>query len=108
MIVPLYFQFFAFPQMHATRAISGRSVPTITCIAAGAGVVIRLFGPESIGGAGDIGANFDAEVASTVLSAMRLVLRCISRVMLLDGLSDLVFKDITPYRRETYLDSWPS
>jgi hypothetical protein len=96
--------------MHATRAISGRSVPISTCIAAGAGAVIRLFGPESIGGAGDIGAKSHAEVASTGLSSVRLVLRCISRVMLLDGLlvSDLVSKDITPYRRETYLDSWPS
>ena len=71
MIVPfyLYFQFFALSQLRATRAVSGRSVPIISCVAAGAGAIIRLFGPESIGGAGDIGAKVDAEVARTGLSA---------------------------------------
>ena len=70
MIVPsyLYFQFFALPQLLATRAVSGRSVPIITFIAAGAGAIIRLFGPESMGGAGDIGAEIDAEVARSGLS----------------------------------------
>ena len=69
-IVPLYlyFQFFAFPQLLVTRAVSGRSVPIITFIAGGAGAVIRLSGPESIGGAGDIGAKIDAEVARSGLS----------------------------------------
>ena len=38
---------------------------------------------------------------------MRLVLRYISRIMLLDGLSDLVSKDIT-LGRETRSDSWPT
>ena len=65
----LYLQFFAFPQLLATRAVSGRSVPIITFMAAGAGAIIRLFGPESIGGAGDIGPKVDAEVARTGLSA---------------------------------------
>ena len=72
MIVPfyLYFQFFALPQLLATRAVSGRSMPIITFIAAGAGAIIRLFGPESMGGAGlrDIGADIDAEVAHSGLS----------------------------------------
>ena len=65
----LYFQFFALFQLHATRAISGRSVPIIVCVAAGAGAIIRLFGPEFIGGVGDVGAKIDAEVARTGLSA---------------------------------------
>ena len=65
----LYFQFCALPQLQATRAVSGRSVPIITCGAAGAGFFIRYFGPESMGGAGDIGAKIDAEVARTGLSA---------------------------------------
>ena len=71
MIAPfyLYFQFFALPQLRATRAVSGRSVPIISSIAAGAGAMIRLFGPESMGGAGDIGAKTDAEVARTGLPA---------------------------------------
>jgi hypothetical protein len=43
-------------------------VPIIACIAAGAGAIIRPFGPESMGGAGDIGAKVEAEVARTGLS----------------------------------------
>ena len=54
--------------MHATRAISGHSVPIITMITAGAGATIRLFGPDSMGGQGDLGPIIDAEVARTGLS----------------------------------------
>jgi hypothetical protein len=54
--------------LHATRAVSGRSVPIIACIAAGAGAIIRRFGPESKGGVVDIGARIDAEVARTGMS----------------------------------------
>ena len=65
----LYFQFFNLPQVHATRAISRHSVPIIACVAAaGAASIIRLFGPESIGGVGDFGARIDAEAARTGLS----------------------------------------
>ena len=64
-----YLQFFALPQLRATRAISGHSVPIISCVAAGAGAIIRFYGPESIGGVGDIRAKIDAEVARTGLSA---------------------------------------
>ena len=65
----LYIQFFALSQLRATRTVSGRSVPIIASVAAGAGALIRLFGPESMGGAGDIGARIDAEVTRTGLSA---------------------------------------
>ena len=54
--------------MRATRAISGYSVPIIACVAAGAGAILRLFGPESMGGVGDFGARIDAETARTGLS----------------------------------------
>jgi hypothetical protein len=55
--------------LRATRAVSGRSVPIISFVAAGAGAIIRLFGPESVGGVvGDINAKNDAEVARTGLS----------------------------------------
>ena len=64
-----FFQYCALPQLQATRALSGRSVPIIACGAAGAGFFIRYFGPESMGGAGDIGVKIDAEVARTGLSA---------------------------------------
>ena len=43
-------------------------MPIIACITAGAGATIRLFGPESIGGVGDISAIVDAETARTGLS----------------------------------------
>ena len=65
----MYFKLFSLPQAQATRAVSGRSVPIITCVAAGAGTLIRNFGPESMGGLGDFGAKIDAEVALTGLSA---------------------------------------
>jgi hypothetical protein len=54
--------------LHDTRAISGHSVPIIACITAGAGAAIRFFGPESMGGMGDIGARIEAETARTGLS----------------------------------------
>ena len=44
-------------------------MPIITCVAVGAGALIRAFGPESMGGAGDFSAKIDAEVALTGLSA---------------------------------------
>ena len=44
-------------------------MPIISCVAAGAGAIIRLFGLESMGGAGDISAKVDAEAARTGLSA---------------------------------------
>ena len=53
--------------MHATRAISGHSVPIIACITAGAAFAIRDYGPESMGGVGDIGPRIDAEITRTGL-----------------------------------------
>ena len=43
-------------------------MPIIICVTGGAGAVIRLFGPEHMGGIGDIGARIDAEVVRTGLS----------------------------------------
>ena len=70
MIIPfyLYFQIYALPQLQATRAVSGRSVPIISCVTSGASAIIRFFGPESMGGVGDFDAKIDAEVALTGLS----------------------------------------
>ena len=39
-------------------------MPIIGFIAAGAGAIIRLAGPESFGGVGDYGAKIDAEAAN--------------------------------------------
>ena len=42
-------------------------MPIIACVAAGAGALLRSFGPESMGGVGDLGAKIDAEIARTGL-----------------------------------------
>jgi hypothetical protein len=68
-IIFSFFQFGAFPQLKATRAVSGRSVPIIALGTYAAAAFMRYFGSESMGGAGDIGAKIDAEVARTGLSA---------------------------------------
>ena len=107
------FQYFALPQLHATRAVSGHSVPIIACMAAPAAAIIRFFGPESIGGVGDIGARIDAEAArSTGLSADEIghkVHVSLFFLILLDRSSDPVLsKDIYPYRRKTCSNCWPS
>jgi hypothetical protein len=87
--------FFALPQLHATRAISGHSVPIITCITGGSGAIIRLFGPKSMGGTGDIGARIDAEVARTGLSDEEIGAKVhIYHIMSVDGLVDVVYKGI--------------
>ena len=65
----LYFQLLSLPQLRYTRAVSGCSVPIISCAAVGAADMIRGLAPESMGGAGDIGPKIDAEVARTGLSA---------------------------------------
>jgi hypothetical protein len=78
--------------LRATRAISGHSVPIITLVTGGAGAIIRLFGPESMGGIGDIGARIDAETARTGLSDEEIG----SKVYIFhitEELADVVFKD---------------
>ena len=42
-------------------------MPIISCVTAGAGALIRGFGPESMDGLGEIGAKVDAEVTRTGL-----------------------------------------
>jgi hypothetical protein len=44
-------------------------VPIIISAAAGAGAIIREFGPEYLGGMGDLGAKIDAEATRSGLSA---------------------------------------
>ena len=42
-------------------------MPIISIVTAGVGAVIRGFGPESMGGVGDIGARIDEETTRTGL-----------------------------------------
>ena len=63
-------------------------MPIITCITGGAGAIIRLFGPESMGGIGDIGARIDAEVARTGLPDEQIGAKVQSfHILSVDGLS---------------------
>ncbi|PPQ96596.1 hypothetical protein CVT26_010751, partial [Gymnopilus dilepis] len=57
--------FFAFPQLQATRAITGQSVPIFAWMTGHASSILRLYGPEEIGGIGNLGARIDAEAART-------------------------------------------
>ncbi|KAJ7935541.1 UDP-Glycosyltransferase/glycogen phosphorylase [Mycena leptocephala] len=51
--------------MQATRALSGNSTQIIAWVTGGASTIIRLFGPESLGGLGNFGERIDAEARRT-------------------------------------------
>ncbi|KAF5383026.1 hypothetical protein D9615_005086 [Tricholomella constricta] len=70
--VAVILDFFALPQLQATRALTGRSVPVISWVTGGCSTFIRGWGPESFGGLGDFGAKVDAEVARTNKSALEV------------------------------------
>ncbi|KAJ7454822.1 UDP-Glycosyltransferase/glycogen phosphorylase [Mycena latifolia] len=57
--------FFAVPQMQATRGLSATSVPIIAWVTGGASTILRLFGPASMGGLGNFGERIDAEAQRT-------------------------------------------
>ncbi|KAJ7197806.1 UDP-Glycosyltransferase/glycogen phosphorylase [Mycena pura] len=61
----VFLDMFAFQQLHATRAQSGTAVPVFSIMASPAAAAIRTFGPEMLGGLGDLGARIDREVART-------------------------------------------
>ncbi|KAF8146711.1 hypothetical protein K438DRAFT_1734557 [Mycena galopus ATCC 62051] len=52
---------FALPQLTAMRSLSGTQVPVFSFLSTHSAVLIRGFGPESLGGRGDFGARIDAE-----------------------------------------------
>ncbi|KAJ7654763.1 hypothetical protein B0H17DRAFT_1214291 [Mycena rosella] len=56
---------FASPQLNATRAMTGTTIPIFTFIAANCGSLLRMFGPESLGGRGNSGAKIEAEALRT-------------------------------------------
>lgn len=51
------------PQLQATRALSGTSVPIIAMLILPSSFLICYFGPESLGGVGDFGKRVDDEAA---------------------------------------------
>ncbi|KAF5311787.1 hypothetical protein D9619_003781 [Psilocybe cf. subviscida] len=63
--VAIIMDFFALAELQATRSITGDTIPVTAIVASGAAPIIQLFGPESIGGFGNVGPRIDAEVART-------------------------------------------
>ncbi|KAG6812453.1 hypothetical protein H0H92_002821 [Tricholoma furcatifolium] len=55
--------FYCKPQLKATQAITGTSVPIIAWVVTGIPAFLRNFGPESIGGIGDKTQEIQAEAA---------------------------------------------
>ena len=66
-------------------------MPAIALITAGAGAAIRLFGPDSMGGQGDIGPRIDAEIARTGQSEDEIGPK-VFPVFMSEGLADVVFQ----------------
>ncbi|PPQ73094.1 hypothetical protein CVT25_007907 [Psilocybe cyanescens] len=55
--------YFAHPQLLATRAITGKTIPIAAFVCAHAATMLRTLGPEHYGGRGDLGAKIEAEAA---------------------------------------------
>ena len=101
-LLSFYFQVFPLPQLHATRAVSEYFVPIITCFTAGAGAIIRSFGPDYMDGKGYFGARIDAEVTLTGLLADKIDNEVLYfRIIFLGRLPNVLSKDTWPYRRQT-------
>lgn len=58
-------QFFAVEPVRAIRKLSGKSTKIFTWMSGGTNVMFYLFGPEDLGGRGNIAAKVDAEVKRT-------------------------------------------
>ncbi|KAJ7283947.1 UDP-Glycosyltransferase/glycogen phosphorylase [Mycena rebaudengoi] len=63
--VAVIIDFFAVSQLQATRALTGTSIPIIAWVTGGASTILRLFGPESLGGLGNFGERIDAKAQRT-------------------------------------------
>ncbi|KAG6915692.1 hypothetical protein DXG01_010420 [Tephrocybe rancida] len=57
--------FFCLAELKATRALTGDSVPIISWVTGGSPTLLRCWGPESMGGFGDLSAIIQAEVERT-------------------------------------------
>ncbi|KAF8911626.1 hypothetical protein CPB84DRAFT_1842107 [Gymnopilus junonius] len=100
--VVVILDFIALPQLQATRAISGRSVPIIAWVTGHMSSTTRWFLPESAGGIGDLGARIDAEVARTGSSpeeiGEKLYKQAVGRVVKVIGLPDMYDYEFFPQK----------
>lgn len=58
--------------MLATRAITGHKVPIVAFVSAHAATILRIYGPEHLGGSGDLGAKIEAEAARRGVTAKEI------------------------------------
>ncbi|GLB42023.1 hypothetical protein LshimejAT787_1100380 [Lyophyllum shimeji] len=70
--VAVFFDFYLLPQLQATRALSGHPAPVIAFAPIGCTGFLRNWGPESVGGRGDFGAQIDAEAQRTGKSPLEV------------------------------------
>ncbi|KAJ7174998.1 UDP-Glycosyltransferase/glycogen phosphorylase [Mycena crocata] len=63
---------FAIEQLRATRAISGTSIPIFMLVSGNAGALLRVWGPEVMGGLGDFWVSLDVEAARTGKTTLEL------------------------------------
>jgi len=61
------------PQVATVRSISGKSIPVIAWVTGDAPSVIRLFGPQSYGGLGDISVRAEEEASRLGVSPKEIV-----------------------------------
>ncbi|KAJ7097452.1 hypothetical protein C8R44DRAFT_889359 [Mycena epipterygia] len=93
---------FGIEQLHATRAISGASVPIFTLISSNSVAIIRSFGPGSMGGLGDLIGKIDAEVLRTGESATEIAEKIVNgtnrSVIKLPGISAMYDYEAFPQK----------
>lgn len=58
--------------MQVTRSITGTSIPIISWITGHVSSVLRVMGPERLGGLGDLGAKIEAEAARLGVTAKEI------------------------------------
>ncbi|KAH9476220.1 UDP-glucosyltransferase 45 [Psilocybe cubensis] len=59
----LFLDVYASPLMQITRALSGTTVPVIALCAIHVSFILHLYGPQSMGGEGDLASRIEAEAA---------------------------------------------
>ncbi|KAG6852596.1 hypothetical protein C0991_010721 [Blastosporella zonata] len=64
--------FFCVSELKATRALTGDSVPIISWVTGGSPTLLRFWGPESMGGFGDLTAKIEAEAERTGRSTLEV------------------------------------
>jgi hypothetical protein len=102
-------QFLAVPQLHVTRTLSGNSVPVIAWVTGGASSAIRIFGPEPMGGLGNLGCKIDAEAARTGKRPEEIgdqVRVCLNIPSFRGETCNRARSDLQAYRRDCYRNSW--